>query len=234
MIELKKISFSLKKKILIDINFEIPRGSIFGLLGSNGSGKSTLIKIILGILSADSGKIIFDKCQINEFNRLSMLRVTGSLIEQASVYEFLSPLENLELARRLYGPTLGYSEELLAIVGLEMHIHQKVKTFSLGMKQRLGIALAMIGKPDFVVLDEPTNGLDPQGINEFGNLIVDLNRKKGVTFLISSHNLVELEKIISHFTIINNGITEYTYSINELGDQNIIDVFFGVTNKIKS
>ena len=231
MIELDHICFFFgRTQILKDISFKIPKGSIFGLLGSNGAGKSTLIKIILGVLKPDSGSILFNKSHITEFNLRQMLKKTGSLIEQSSSYDFLTPLENLELARRIYGTEKGYSEELLITVGLASSAKQKVKTFSLGMKQRLGIALAMIGRPDFVILDEPTNGLDPIGILEFGRLISELNIKKGTTFLISSHNLAELQKIVTHFAIINNGTTTYNSSLSEAGGE-VEKKFFEITKK---
>lgn len=232
MIDIEQISYSIKgTNILKNITFKIPKSSIFGLLGSNGAGKSTLIKIILGLADPDSGHIAFDNCVVNEFNRIKLLKRTGSLIEHTSAYDFLSPLENLELARRIYGTEKGHSEELLKIVGLEESIKKKVKTFSLGMKQRLGIALAMIGKPDFVVLDEPTNGLDPTGINELSSLIVALNKRCGTTFLISSHNLTEIEKIATHYTIIDKGVTVHTAKLVEGLHDSLSKTYFDIVKE---
>jgi len=203
---LDNVFFNYKnKKILNGITINVPKSSIYALLGENGAGKSTLIKIMLGVLSPHEGKIYFDKSNFNEFTRVDHLRRIGSLIENASLYSYLTAYENLELARKIYGTEKGYSEEVLKIVGLTESKNQKVKTFSMGMKQRLGIALSMIGKPEVIVLDEPTNGLDPTGIQELRNLILKLNKDYGTTFFISSHQLPEIERIATHVAIIHRG-----------------------------
>jgi len=203
---LDNVFFNYKnKKILNGITIKVPKSSIYALLGENGAGKSTLIKIMLGVLSPHEGKIYFDKSNFNEFTRVDHLRRIGSLIENASLYSYLTAYENLELARKIYGTEKGYSEEVLKIVGLTESKNQKVKTFSMGMKQRLGIALSMIGKPEVIVLDEPTNGLDPTGIQELRNLILKLNKDYGTTFFISSHQLPEIERIATHVAIIHRG-----------------------------
>jgi ABC-2 type transport system ATP-binding protein len=230
MIQINGISFSIEnKKILENITFDVPECSIFGLLGQNGAGKSTLIKIILGITKAHSGTITIDKYTFNEHTKFDLLKKMGSLIEQASLYDFLSPLENLELARRIYGVDKGYSEELLYFVGLEKHADYKVKTLSLGMKQRLGIALAMIGKPKLVILDEPTNGLDPSGLNEFRNLINKFNIERKTTFLISSHHLSELEKLVTHVSIIHKGISVHTSEVKNYPSGTLNKLYFELT-----
>lgn len=232
MIEIDNVAYSFKKKqVLKEISFEIPKKSIFGLLGQNGAGKSTLIRIILGILVPDSGTIRIDGGSFNEFNRIEKLRKMGSLIEHASLYDFLTPLENLELARRIYGTARGYSEELLSFVGLNQTANQKVGTLSLGMRQRLGIALAMIGNPELVILDEPTNGLDPDGLIDIRNLILNLNQERGTTFLISSHQLSELEKIATHVGIIHNGLSVHQAKIDHVPAGYLSNMYFELTRQ---
>lgn len=232
MIQIDGISYAYKKReVLKSVTFNIPKKSIFGLLGKNGAGKSTLIKIILGLITADSGTVKIDRELLNEFNRIRLLHKIGSLIENASLYDFLDPIENLELARRIYGVEKEYVESLLCIVGLESFSRDKVGTFSLGMRQRLGIALAMIGKPKFVILDEPTNGLDPNGLNELRQLILKLNREKDTTFLISSHHLSELEKIATHVSIIHNGTTVHTSELKDASAGNLDKIYFDLVKQ---
>lgn len=232
MLEVQNISFSVKEKLVLkDVSFFIPRSSIFGLLGPNGTGKSTLIKIILGVLPPSGGSVYFDNLKFLNQNRIEILRKVGSLIEHASLYGFLSALENLEIARRIYGTEKGYSEELLSLVGLQTNSNQKVHSFSVGMKQRLGIALAMIGKPDLVVLDEPTNGLDPKGLVDFTNLILRFNEINKTTFLISSHHLSELKKIATHFAVLNQGVSSKTFELKGDDVMEMEKVYFELIEK---
>jgi ABC-2 type transport system ATP-binding protein len=227
MIQIDHISYAYKKtEVLKNVTFDIPKKSIFGLLGKNGAGKSTLIKIILGIIIPDSGTVKINQQLINQFNRLLLSQKIGSLIENASLYDFLSPIENLELARRIYGTEKEYLKKLLSVVGLENVSQDKVSTFSLGMRQRLGIALAMIGKPEIVILDEPTNGLDPNGLNEFRELILKLNKENDTTFLISSHHLSELEKIATHVGIIHNGTAVHTSELKGTSAGTLDKIYF--------
>jgi|LakMenEpi03Aug12_release.lakeMendotaPanAssembly.Ray.scaffolds.fasta_scaffold46642_5 ABC-2 type transport system ATP-binding protein len=227
MIQIDHISYAYKKtEVLKNVTFDIPKKSIFGLLGKNGAGKSTLIKIILGIIIPDSGTVKINQQLINQFNRLLLSQKIGSLIENASLYDFLSPIENLELARRIYGTEKEYLKKLLSVVGLENVSQDKVSTFSLGMRQRLGIALAMIGKPEIVILDEPTNGLDPNGLNEFRELILKLNKENDTTFLISSHHLSELEKIATHVGIIHNGTSVHTSELKGTSAGTLDKIYF--------
>ncbi|MBL7861054.1 MAG: ATP-binding cassette domain-containing protein [Cyclobacteriaceae bacterium] len=230
MLGVKSITYKVKEStILENVTFEVPKNAICGLLGQNGAGKSTLIKLILGVLEPLSGSISIDGQQLNEFNRIEHLKKIGSLIEQASLYEHLTPLENLELARRIYRVEKGYSEELLSSVGLDEKKKQKVKSLSLGMKQRLGLALAMIGKPELVILDEPTNGLDPDGLNDLKNLIIRFNKEKGATFLISSHHLTELEKVATHVVVLHRGVSTQAIEINRMDSDDLNSIYFKLT-----
>lgn len=214
------------KQILKGVTINIPKSSIYALLGENGAGKSTLIKIMLGILSPSSGKIYFDQSNFNEFTRVNHLRRIGSLIEGASLYGYLTAIENLELARKIYGTEKSYTEEILRVVGLIESKNTKVKNFSMGMKQRLGIALAMIGRPEVIVLDEPTNGLDPTGIQDLRVLILKLNKEFGTTFFISSHQLSEIERIASHISIMHEGKIVFDSQVAEIEQGTLDKIYF--------
>ncbi len=211
LIETKSISYLKKNKFILDnVNLEIEKGSIYGLLGLNGAGKTTLIKILLGLLFVEGTHLkdtyikLFDR-EFTQENRYFILSQIGVLIENAALYEHLTAYENLRIVQLMRNLPKSYINESLEIVGLKNEIHQKVKRFSLGMKQRLGIAIAIISKPQLLILDEPTNGLDPQGIIDLRNLILDLNKNSGITFLICSHLLPEIENLATHIGILHQG-----------------------------
>jgi ABC-type multidrug transport system ATPase subunit len=233
ILQIDKISFNYKKRqILKEICLNVPKASIYALLGENGAGKSTLIKILLGVLVPDSGSIYYQKSIFNEFTRINHLRRIGSLIENASLYDYLTAYENLELARKIYGIEKGYSEEVLNIVGLKEMRNQKVKTFSMGMKQRLGIGLSMIGKPELIILDEPSNGLDPSGIVDLRNLIIKLNNDLGTSFFISSHQLSEIEKIATNVAILHNGQIKLDVSISNLEKGTLDEIYLKIVKGV--
>jgi ABC-2 type transport system ATP-binding protein len=189
---------------LFDIHLDVQKGSIYGFLGPNGSGKTTTLSLLLGLLPNQQGRIeIFG--QHLATNRVSILQKVGSLIESPSLYGHLSARENLEVYQAVYGASGERVEEVLEIVGLRNTGKKTVKRFSLGMKQRLAIALALLPAPELLILDEPSNGLDPAGIIELRELIKTLNKTYGMTILISSHLLAEVEKMVSHVGIIFNG-----------------------------
>lgn len=197
-------NYSKEVKTLNDINLQVERGSIYGFLGPNGSGKTTTLSLLLGLLNKQQGDIeIFG--QHLHSNRVEILKKTGSLIESPSLYGHLTARENLEVYRPLYGASKDRLSEVLEIVGLSDTGKKVVKKFSLGMKQRLSIALALLPNPELLVLDEPANGLDPGGIIELRQLIRRLNKDFGMTILISSHLLAEVEKMVSHVGIIFKG-----------------------------
>jgi ABC-2 type transport system ATP-binding protein len=200
---------------LANINLQVNRGDIYGFLGPNGSGKTTTLSLLLGLLKNQQGSIeILGKDLHN--HRKEVLARVGSLIESPSLYGPLTAKENLEVYREIYGATKARVTEVLGIVGLLDAGKKKVSQFSLGMKQRLSIALALLPKPELLMLDEPTNGLDPAGILELRSLVKKLNKEEGITFLISSHILSEVEKMVNQIGIIYKGRMRFQGSLGEL------------------
>jgi len=190
---------------VVDISFEVNKGDVFGFLGPNGAGKTTVMKAITGLNTFKKGKVQilgFDlKTQFE-----SALGSVGAIIETADAYEYMSAYNNLKIASRFYKNMEKYTiDEILDIVHLKEFKNEKVSKFSLGMKQRLALALALISKPELVILDEPTNGLDIEGTVEMRNLITELANSKSVTFFISSHLVHEIELMCNKVAIINNG-----------------------------
>jgi ABC-type multidrug transport system ATPase subunit len=217
VIQTTNLNFSFKKgfKTLDNINLLVPQGSIYGFLGPNGAGKTTTLRLLLGLLRNQEGKLeIFGK----EFasNRMEILRRLGSLIEQPSLYLHLTAKENLEIYRLVYKVDKRRVEEVLEIVGLSQTGKKKAKQFSLGMKQRLSIAIALLHQPELLILDEPTNGLDPNGIIETRELIRKLNREHNTTVIVSSHILNEVERMASHVGIIHKGKMLFQGTLTEL------------------
>lgn len=200
-------------KALDKINIEIKRGDIYGLIGRNGAGKTTLLKAISGLAFPTQGEIFLFGENINANNNL--LERIGVLIEDPGLYPNLTAYDNMKLKCISYGiDKQGYIESLLDQVGIGDTGKKKIKQFSLGMKQRLGIALALVGEPDLLLLDEPINGLDPQGILEIRDILLKLNKEKNITIIISSHILEELSKLATRFGIIHNG--ELIEEINKM------------------
>jgi ABC-2 type transport system ATP-binding protein len=206
VIKATDLSYRYSKGVqtLFNVNLNIEKGSIYGFLGPNGSGKTTSLSLLLGLLDNQQGSIeIFGKDMRQ--HRIDILRKTGSLIETPSLYSHLTARENLELYRPYYGVKQERIKEVLKIVGLEDTGKKTAKKFSLGMKQRLAIALALLPAPELLILDEPSNGLDPSGIIELRQLLKELNQQYGMTIVISSHILSEVEKMVSHLGIIYKG-----------------------------
>lgn len=208
-------SFSRQQKTLQDVNLQVPQGSIYGFLGPNGAGKTTTLRLLLGLLQQQEGSIsIFGKALATD--RVSILKKTGSLIEQPSLYGHLTAKENLEVYQKIYGVDKARIAKVLALVNLSDTGSKKAKQFSLGMKQRLSIALALLPSPELLILDEPTNGLDPNGIIETRELIKKLNREEGVTVLVSSHILAEVERMATEVGIIHRGKLLFQGTLSEL------------------
>ncbi len=206
---------SKKAKTLTNIDLKIAKGQIYGFLGPNGAGKTTTLRLLLGLLKNQHGRIeIFG--QDLQTSRIEILKRVGSLIENPSLYGHLRADENLEVYREIYGASKARVIEVLKIVGLDNTANKKVKQFSLGMKQRLSVALALLPNPDLLILDEPANGLDPTGIMELRELIKKLNKELGMTILMSSHQLTEIEKMVSHVGIIAKGEMIFQGSLEEL------------------
>jgi ABC-2 type transport system ATP-binding protein len=206
LLETENLCYQFRKEepILKNIRLQVPEGSIYGFLGPNGAGKTTTLKLILGLLRKQQGEIrIFGKNLA--VNRLSILQQTGSLIESPSLYLHLTARENLLLYQRIYQCKISRITEVLELTGLSNTGNKRCSSFSLGMKQRLAIAVALLHHPRLLILDEPTNGLDPTGIIEIRELLKSINRNMGITILISSHLLSEIEKLATHTGIIHKG-----------------------------
>lgn len=207
--------FPSGEKAVRDLNLRVPSGSIYGFLGANGAGKTTSLRLVLGLLKKQSGEVtIFGKPF--DQNRVAVLSKLGSLIESPSVYGHLTAVENLKLFQKIYRCPPSRIGDVLAMVGLTGTGNKPAGRFSLGMKQRLGIAIAMLHNPELLILDEPTNGLDPNGIIEIRELLRTLNREQGLSILISSHLLSEIEKLVTHAGIIHQGTLMFQGTFEEL------------------
>jgi ABC-type multidrug transport system ATPase subunit len=217
VIETNNLSFGFSKKnsTLKNINLKVERGSIYGFLGPNGAGKTTTIRLLLGLLP-DPNNSVFLFNQNFLQNRVQCLSKTGALIEQPSLYEHLSGFDNLEITRQLRKIPKERINDVLQTVRLSEAAFKKVKAYSLGMKQRLGIALALLPEPELLILDEPVNGLDPSGIMEMRELLQTINKKYNTTIFLSSHLISEVEKIVTHIGIINMGEMLFQGTINDL------------------
>ncbi|WAC14883.1 ABC transporter ATP-binding protein [Dyadobacter pollutisoli] len=204
-IQTNQLSYSRRGQLIVDnLSLRVPAGSIFGFLGPNGSGKTTTIRLLLGLIQTQKPCIQIFGQQLHE-HRLPILQKIGALIEAPVLYPHLSGGENMEigrLARRVEREQTGC---VLEMVGLAGEAKRRVRTYSLGMRQRLGIALALLGDPDLLILDEPTNGLDPAGIREMRRMLAELSEVHGKTIFISSHLLDEMEKLVTHVGILNHG-----------------------------
>ena len=202
-----------------DLDIRVKEGDIYGFLGPNGAGKSTTMKMLLGLVKPTSGTIEIMGKLFNEKNRKGILQSVGSLIEAPSYYGHLTGHENMELIRRLLDLPQKNIDEAIHIVRLENQMNKKVKNYSLGMKQRLGIAMALARKPKLLILDEPTNGLDPAGIEEIRELIKTLPSKYGMTVMISSHILSEIDQMATIIGIINQGSLIFQERMSVLDEQ---------------
>jgi len=221
ILETKELTKVYKGQIIVNkLNLQIKQGEIFGFLGPNGAGKTTSIRMMLGLIRPTSGSVsIFNE----EFsaNRIKILSRIGSLIEKPAYYPKMTGFENLEVCRRLLSiDDKKRVDKVLEIVKLQHAKDKIVKNYSLGMKQRLGIASALINNPDFLILDEPTNGLDPEGIHEIRNLIKQMAEDRGITIMLSSHLLSEIEQIATNVGIINKGDLLFQGSLDSLKKNN--------------
>lgn len=199
------------------LTMNVPKGSIYGFVGKNGSGKTTLIRLICGLQQPTSGHFTLYGIRNDSKDIVKARRRMGAVVETPSIYMDMTAEENLKQQYLILGlPSYEGISELLKLVGLEHTGKKRAKNFSLGMKQRLGIAIALAGDPDFLVLDEPINGLDPQGIVEMRELILKLNRERQITVLISSHILDELSRLATHYGIIDSGSIIKELSAEEL------------------
>ena len=214
-----------------DLSMAVPENCVYGFLGPNGAGKSTTLKMILGLIHPNQGSIkIFGKV-MNSANRLSILRQTGSLIENPGGYGHLTGLEDMQIIQKLKGVSEAEIAPALKTVRLYDQRDKKLSNYSLGMKQRLGIAMAILGNPKLLILDEPTNGLDPAGIQEMRQLICSLPKERNMTVIISSHLLSEIEQMADQVGIIHHGRMLYQGTLANLETQgdNLEDVFLEMT-----
>ena len=214
-----------------DLSMAVPKKCVYGFLGPNGAGKSTTLKMILGLVHPSQGSIkLFGKV-MNSANRLSILRQTGSLIENPGGYGHLTGLENMQIIQKLKGVNEAEIASALKTVRLYDQRDKKLSNYSLGMKQRLGIAMAILGNPKLLILDEPTNGLDPAGIQEMRQLICSLPKERNMTVIISSHLLSEIEQMADHVGIIHHDHMLYQGTLANLETQgdNLEDVFLEMT-----
>ena len=216
IIETRNLSYRFGvNQVLDQVSLQVEAGSIYGFIGPNGAGKTTSIKILLNLLQTEEKKVFLFGKEFSS-NRNNILSRIGSLIEQPAIYHHLSGRENLINRARLLQIAEVRVNEMLKLVDLSEHADKKASQYSLGMKQRLGIGLALLPDPELLILDEPTNGLDPNGIIEIRNLIRNLVYEKGKTVFISSHLLSEVEKMVSHIGIINHGKLLFQGSLEEL------------------
>ena len=193
-------------KALNGLDMHVPKGAIYGFVGKNGAGKTTLIRLVCGLQKPTSGEFVLYGARNTEKEIRDAQRRIGAVVETPSIYLHMTAEDNLREQYRIIGlPSYEGIPELLRLVGIGDTGRKKAKNFSLGMRQRLGIAIALCGDPDFLVLDEPVNGLDPQGIIEMRELILKLNRERGITVLISSHILDELSRLATHYGFIDGG-----------------------------
>lgn len=221
ILEVKNVTKKIgKREILHDASFSIKEGSIVGLVGPNGAGKSTLIKTILGLYRIHHGEVLIGGYSVKkEYEKA--LESVGTIIESPDMYSHLSGLKNLEIYAKMYRiKELSSIMEVVRKLKLEKRIKEPVKNYSLGMKQRLGIAQAILHHPKLLILDEPTNGLDPRGIYELRELLINL-KKEGTTILISSHILSEIEQVCDQIIMIDEGTIVETFDLKELKERGI-------------
>lgn len=235
MIEAKELCKSFKGKMIIDnINLIVEKGDVFGFLGPNGSGKTTTIRMLLKLIHADKGNIKIKGYDLkSDFSRA--IEKVGAVVETPKFHSYLSGHKNLELMANIMNSVSKDSvDEVLKAVGLADRSKDKVKTYSLGMKQRLGIANALLKEPELVILDEPTNGLDPQGMKEIRDLVLKLASEKGITFFISTHLLHEVEQICNKVAVLNRGRIMAQGKVKDLLDSDCetLEVCTSSTDKV--
>lgn len=219
IIQTKNLTKKYRGRPAVDhLDLEIEKGDIYGFLGPNGAGKTTTIRMLLGLIQPTEGSIRIFGRELQK-DKLAILRRIGSLVEYPSYYGHLNAVDNLEAIRRILGAPKSRIDEVLEIVSLTSESRRAVKGYSLGMKQRLGIAASLLGNPDLLILDEPTNGLDPSGIHEIRELIKSMPAQYGITVLVSSHLLSEVEQMANRVGIIRDGRMVFQDTIHNLRQQ---------------
>jgi len=207
------------RKIVDNLTFDVPAGEIFGFLGPNGAGKTTTIRMIVGLISMSKGEALIKGVSVRSHFELAMTHV-GAIVENPEMYKFLTGYQNLvHYARRHNGITKERINEVVTLLGLQNRIHEKVKRYSLGMRQRLGVAQAILHRPSLLILDEPTNGLDPAGIRELRDYLRKLTKEEGISVIVSSHLLAEMELMCDRVAIIQGGKLVDIRSLQEARSQ---------------
>lgn len=225
VLEVKSLTKQISgKKIVDDVSFTVKKGEVFGLLGPNGAGKTTIIRMIVSLINRTSGEVVVKQHSVDHSFREAMEEI-GAIVENPEFYKYLTGYKNLVHYAYMSTKKIGKEriEEVIKLVGLEDAIHNKVKTYSLGMRQRLGVAQALLHKPSLLILDEPTNGLDPQGIRDFRDYLRQL-AAEGVSVLVSSHLLSEMELMCDRFAIIEKGKLTHISTISDEFEKNETDV----------
>ena len=207
--------FQTKHRVIKNLNLKVEKGTIYGFLGPNGAGKTTTIRLLLGLLNTPKNSVQLFGKNLSE-DRLKIFSKIGSLIEQPSLYEHISGYDNLEITRQIRKIRKQRVAEVLELVRLSDAAHKKVKAYSLGMKQRLGLAIVLLAEPELLILDEPVNGLDPNGMVEIRELLRNINKELDTTIFLSSHLLSEIEKLVTHVGIINMGELLFQGTIHDL------------------
>lgn len=216
IITLSNVSKSYQlQQVVKNLSLTIPEGSLYGFLGPNGAGKTTTMRILIGLIEADNGEIFLKGKNIKEWNK-SLFNHVGCFIDTPSYYPNLTAYENLAYIQKITNKPLSEVNRVLKITGIFHVKDKKVKNFSMGMKQRLGLAFAMLNDPDILILDEPTNGLDPEGIHEIRNFLINLCKNEGKTIFVSSHNLAEIEMMADYIALINQGELIYDGKLDDI------------------
>lgn len=233
-LEVHNLTKKIGKKLIVEnVTFQIEKGEIFGLLGPNGAGKTTIIRMIVHLINRTEGKVVINGHDLDESFKDAMGEI-GAIVENPEFYKYMSGMKNLKHYMRMATKDVSAArlDEVIRLVGLEQAIHQKVRTYSLGMRQRLGVAQALLHSPSILILDEPTNGLDPQGIREFRDYL-RLLVNQGISVLVSSHLLSEMELMCDRFAIIEKGKLTHISQMKEtvdVGSQTKQHVMFEVDN----
>ncbi|WP_107894924.1 ABC transporter ATP-binding protein [Lysinibacillus mangiferihumi] len=216
IITLSNVSKSFQlQQVVKNLSLTIPKGSLYGFLGPNGAGKTTTMRILVGLIEADEGEILFKGKNIKKW-RKSLFNHVGCFIDSPSYYPNLTAYENLAYIQKITDKPLAEVDRVLNVTGIYYAKDKKVKNFSMGMKQRLGLAFAMLNDPDILILDEPTNGLDPEGIHEIRNFLINLCKNEGKTIFVSSHNLAEIEMMADYIALINQGKLIYDGKLEDV------------------
>ncbi len=232
-LEIQSLTKKIKNKVIVDnVSLSVEKGEIFGLLGPNGAGKTTIIRMIVSLIGRTQGSVFVNGYNLDTHFKESMSEI-GAIVENPEFYKYMSGYKNLKHYANMAKNKISDEriQEVIRVADLEEAIHQKVKTYSLGMRQRLGVAQALLHSPSLLILDEPTNGLDPQGIREFREYLRSIT-KEGISVLVSSHLLSEMQLMCDRYAIIEKGKLIHISSINQLNDQNqeVHTVMFEVTD----